>query len=616
MNAKTLFFRVFVLLLLAGAALVAGAWVAQGKASPTPGGTPSVVAYQGEVQTGGTPYTGTGYFKFAIVNATNVTYWSNDSTSTGGSEPTTAVQLTVSDGLFSVLLGDTTLSGMTQPLTSDVFNQSIRYLRVWFSSDNATFNKLLPDTRIAAVPYALQAQDAVNADYLDGLHASDLETHYQHVIVVAKSGGDYTSLQTAIDSITDAADDTPYLVWVAPGLYSEEVTMKPYVHIQGAGQDVTIISSTASCGNTWPPTAATLTLASNTSLRDLTVGNSGTGDINVAILSPASMTNTLVTDVTVQAVGLGADNYAIYLDDSGEYVTLQEVTALAENGSGLNAGLINYLGAAVLRSGDYTSRGGTDAWGIYNSNTAEMEAENVTALGENGTNYNTGLYVFNNATAVLYGGDFTGRGGAQTGGVAIQLGATLTAYNVHALAENGSGEIGNYGMGSYNNSSATLSGGFFIARGGVHNYGLSNEKDTTMEAENVTALAEDGSSDNHGLWNANNAQLTVRNSSFTASGGTNAYGIYNGDTTTTLNAESITALGENGSGSNFGFWNDTGGTAMINSSKFIGFTNGLYLNGGTVNLGVSQLDGSATNVSGTLICFQVYDGSYSAFTCP
>ena len=82
-----------------------------------------MVAYQGEVQVGGTPYTGNGYFKFAIVNATNTTYWSNDGTGTAGSAPTAAVQLAVNDGLFSVLLGDTTLGGMTQALTADVFNR-------------------------------------------------------------------------------------------------------------------------------------------------------------------------------------------------------------------------------------------------------------------------------------------------------------------------------------------------------------------------------------------------------------------------------------------------------------------------------------------------------------
>jgi hypothetical protein len=175
MNAKTRFVLVFAVVLLAGAALAAVTWAAPRNVPLAPGGSPTVVAYQGEVQVGGTPYTGNGYFKFAIVNAAGTTtYWSNDETSTGGGAPTAAVQLAVSKGLFSVLLGDTSLGGMTQPLTSDVFNQSIRYLRVWFSSDNITFNQLTPDTRIAAVPYALQAQEAVDADTVDGVESCNL----------------------------------------------------------------------------------------------------------------------------------------------------------------------------------------------------------------------------------------------------------------------------------------------------------------------------------------------------------------------------------------------------------------------------------------------------------
>jgi hypothetical protein len=121
----------------------------------------------------GDAYDGTGYFKFAVVNAAgDTTYWSNDGTSAGGGEPTNAVQLVVTDGLFNVLLGDTTLGGMTQALGADVFNGTERYLRVWFSSDGTTFTQLTPDRRIAAVPYALQAEEAKNADTLDGLQGS------------------------------------------------------------------------------------------------------------------------------------------------------------------------------------------------------------------------------------------------------------------------------------------------------------------------------------------------------------------------------------------------------------------------------------------------------------
>jgi hypothetical protein len=139
----------------------------------TAAGAPTVVSYQGKVTVNGIPYTGTGYFKFAVVNsAGDTTYWSNDGTSVGAGEPTDEVTLVVNNGLFNVLLGDNTIDNMN-PLSATVFNGTGRYLRVWFSDDNATFTKLNPDRRIAAVPYALQAEEARNAGTLGGMSSSE-----------------------------------------------------------------------------------------------------------------------------------------------------------------------------------------------------------------------------------------------------------------------------------------------------------------------------------------------------------------------------------------------------------------------------------------------------------
>ncbi len=587
MKTKARFVLILTLALLTGAALSATLTQAAPGAAPlAQGGAPAVVSYQGLVRVNSNPYTGNGFFKFAIVNAAgDVSYWSNDGSGTGGGEPTTAVELAVSDGLFSILLGDTTLGGMTQPLAADVFNLPDRYLRVWFSSDNSTFDQLTPDTRIAAVPYALQAQEAVDADTVDGLHAIELETHYQNVVVVAKSGGDFTGVQAAIDSISDAATDNPYLVWVAPGVYSETVTMKPYVHLQGAGQEATVITSTAS-NSVWPPVEATLVLASDVSLRDLTLGNSGAGDSNVALLATAGMTRTLVADVTARALGGGASNLTIVLSGSGTDVTLQQVTALAENGSNSNIGLFNHSGAAVLlHGGIFTGRGGANAYGILNRDgDATLDGENVTALGENSSGLNCGLYNIDSAVAVLRGGVFTGRGGNQTGGVANQQNSTLTAEDVTTLAENG---IENYSLGNYDNAVLTVRGAAVTARGGESNYALSNEFNSTMDAESVNALAEDGSSANYGLWNVNNGHVTVRGGSFTGSGGPDAWGIYNHNSGTTLDADSVTALGENGSNNNYGLLIYDGAAAMLRGGSFTG-------SGGTDAFGIFNLNSAAT----------------------
>src|SRR5215213_1201053 len=93
---------------------------------------PSLINYQGRVVVGSANFNGTGQFKFALVSGTGATtYWSNDGTSTNGSEPGTAVPLSVVNGLYSVLLGDISLPNMTA-VPASVFNNSDVRLRIWF----------------------------------------------------------------------------------------------------------------------------------------------------------------------------------------------------------------------------------------------------------------------------------------------------------------------------------------------------------------------------------------------------------------------------------------------------------------------------------------------------
>lgn len=121
--------------------------------------TPGILSYQGRVLVSSAPFTGTGQFKFALVNAAgSTTFWSNDGTSTNGSEPTAAVSLAVNNGLYSVLLGDTTISGMTQAIPATAFDNADVRLRIWFN-DGTNGSKLLsPDQRIAPVGYAQVAK--------------------------------------------------------------------------------------------------------------------------------------------------------------------------------------------------------------------------------------------------------------------------------------------------------------------------------------------------------------------------------------------------------------------------------------------------------------------------
>ena len=125
--------------------------------APASAQVPQLISYQGRVAVGTVNFDGTGQFKFALVNgAGTTTYWSNDGTSTAGSQPTAAVALTVTKGLYSVLLGDAALANMTA-IPAGVFNNADVRLRVWFNDGTNGSQLLTPDQRIAAVGYAMIA---------------------------------------------------------------------------------------------------------------------------------------------------------------------------------------------------------------------------------------------------------------------------------------------------------------------------------------------------------------------------------------------------------------------------------------------------------------------------
>jgi hypothetical protein len=81
---------------------------------------------------------------------------------------------------------------------------------------------------------------------------------YQQVVTVAKSGGDYATIQGAIDSIGDATTTKRYVVRVMSGVYTEAVTLKDYVDVIGAGRTNTIIAGTSGTVLTFPANKCTV----------------------------------------------------------------------------------------------------------------------------------------------------------------------------------------------------------------------------------------------------------------------------------------------------------------------------------------------------------------------
>ena len=176
---------------------------------------PPIINYAGQVAVNDEAFDGIGLFKFAIVSTTGeavTSLWSNDGTSTAGSEPDANVSVSVNGGLYSILLGNSSISGMSS-LDPSLFSfHANLMLRVWFSDGANGFQHLSPDRPFASVPYALNA-GSVNlglGSVSRSMLASDIRSDLNGII-----GKDRLSQQ-----ILDDLNRTITLAMLEPSLQS------------------------------------------------------------------------------------------------------------------------------------------------------------------------------------------------------------------------------------------------------------------------------------------------------------------------------------------------------------------------------------------------------------
>lgn len=173
-----------------------------------------------------------------------------------------------------------------------------------------------------------------------------------NVIVVAKSGGDFTSISAAMAAINPAVDN-PYVVKVMPGVYYEYVQMKSYVHLQGSGRDVTTIMYDMS---PW------------------------------YIVKCESIVNAEIS-------GLTLDGYGIYNNNASPTISGNLFKASSSNTGG-GGGVINYYSSPLIRNNvfDFSNLPGSDsAYGISNGHSSPTISDNI-IIG-NGGNNNTGISI-------------------------------------------------------------------------------------------------------------------------------------------------------------------------------------------------------------------------------
>jgi len=88
-------------------------------------------------------------------------YWTNDGTgSPPDGVPDNGVSVVVNDGIFNVILGDTSLDNMNA-IPETVFTNKNTFLRIWFNDGVSGEAMIENGQRLTSVPYAYYAHNGV-----------------------------------------------------------------------------------------------------------------------------------------------------------------------------------------------------------------------------------------------------------------------------------------------------------------------------------------------------------------------------------------------------------------------------------------------------------------------
>jgi hypothetical protein len=329
---------------------------------------------------------------------------------------------------------------------------------------------------------------------------------YQQTVHVAKSGGDYTTIQGAIDSITDATTSKRYAVVVHPGDYAEAVTMKNYVDIIGTGRTNSRITGTSGTVLTYPATKATV------SDMGIYVDYGTIGAESSAVVSGGADSIMLRCDITVTksagdyqmhsfSITGGAfrmiDSYHTY-SITGATTGTQLTQAAVEQNGALTAFLL-YNSEITMTSNDTnddlvafeTTTGGAGTYRL------KENIISITATGANATA--TGLWLYGTATgATISESILTISGTASAWGLYIDStggGATVnTLHNNITVTSSGSAVSCDVDTGdTWNSSFDKITAASGYQEDGTINMASSlSSGDTTVSGTIYTGVGLDG----------------------------------------------------------------------------------------------------------------------------
>lgn len=191
-------------------------------------------------------------------------------------------------------------------------------------------------------------------------------------ILTVGNGGQYAKIGDALISITDNSDTNRYLIKVGPGTFVEQITLKPYVDIEGSGENQTIILYN---GSNTPPSidnsSATVIGAMNCEIRFLSiVSQSSVG--NVALGIYCNDAAPMLNHVTIKATGT-QQNIGIFNIVTTSNLTLNDCNVSAINGT-QNIG-IQTTGNMLIQNTSITAAIGI----IQDSGAVEVDQGRITS---------------------------------------------------------------------------------------------------------------------------------------------------------------------------------------------------------------------------------------------
>lgn len=272
---------------------------------------------------------------------------------------------------------------MSENPKSVELHAALQQLRLYQESQQKLTAAAVSDAAIPTTEAISDAMPAAEAAVSDGA-----EPVGPNVVTVSPGGAIFSTISAAIESITDASLQKQYLLTVSEGKFNERVVMKPWVFVQGSGQENTTITA--------PPTADAFS-------RGTVVGASNSGISNLTISCPGGSWGEWSSAlVCANAIAFYAEGLLLAVDDLGNAgLNLQTV--------GIDINLPNSGSSQVYFAYCY-----------------------IQSTGQNSESTSVNLMAYDSAYVEVTNSKLIAQGGGQSFGATVDGGASLNIFDSYA----------------------------------------------------------------------------------------------------------------------------------------------------------------------------------------